>query len=108
MAGLIRSGVPGGRHAGGVDGTDVDARFVDLVFTDTQLLRAEFDAIVAANFPRVAGRTRWRPPARPAPSIEERQGRDVPPCRGWPSRCGRRPEPARSAVDDCARQRSPP
>jgi hypothetical protein len=32
----------------------------------------------------------------------------VPPCRGWPSRCGRKPDPARCAVDDRARQRGPP
>ncbi len=107
MTGPIRSGVPG-RQGAGVDGAEVDARFVDLVSADTQLLRAEFDAIIAANFPRAAGRTRRRPPTRPVPSVAERRGREVPPRRGWPSRCGRKPEPARSAVGDRARQRSPP
>ena len=107
MTGPSRSRVAG-RHGAGGDGADVDARFADLVSADTQLLRAEFDAIIAANFPRTAGRTRRRPPARPVPSIAERQGREVPPRRGRPSSCGRKPEPARSAVDDRARPRSPP
>ncbi len=107
MTGPLRSGVPG-RHGAGPDEADVDARFADLVSADPQLLRAEFDAIVAANFPRAAGRTRRRPPVRPLPSTAERRDREVPPCRGWPPRCGREPEPARSAVDDRARQRSPP
>ncbi len=107
MTGPLRSGVPG-RHGAGPDEADVDARFADLVSADPQLLRAEFDAIIAANFPRTAGRARRRPPARPVPPIAERQGREVPPCRGRPSSCGRKPEPARSAVDDRARQRSPP
>ena len=108
MTGLVRSDIPGGRHAGGVGDSQVGARFVELVSTDTQLLRAEFDAIVAANFPRAAGRPRRLLPARPASSIAERQGREVPPRRGWPPRCGRMPVRARSAVDDRARQRSPP
>jgi hypothetical protein len=107
MTGPTRSGVPG-RHGAGAGGADVDARFVDLVSADTRLLRAEFDAIIAANFPRAAGRTLRRPPARPVPSVAERRGREVPPCRGWPSRCGRKPDPARCAVDDRARQRGPP
>jgi hypothetical protein len=95
-------------HAGGVGGADVDTEFVELLSADTELLRMEFDAIIAQNFPRPAGRPRNRPPGRPGPPTQNRRRRIVLPGRDQPPRCGHQPERVLRAVDGRARQRSPP
>jgi hypothetical protein len=97
-----------GGRAGEVGRPDVDASFVELVSTDAELLRLEFDAIIAANFPHPVGRSRHRPPGWRQPPTRNRRRRIVPPDRGRPSRSGHRPAGVRSAVDGRARQRSPP
>jgi hypothetical protein len=71
--------------------------FVDLLCADEELLRAEFDAIVAAEWPGeppLEFRPRGDGPRWPAPT---------PPSE--PHRPGRR---TRRRVDEWARQRSPP
>lgn len=73
--------------------------FLDLILRDEQLLRAEFDALIAAS---------WNPPppSPPAPSAptDRPPGRPVTPypdVAAWPGRA----VPARAAPN---RQRSPP
>lgn len=44
---------------------DTTAAFTNLVCADHELLRAEFDAIIAANFPDAADGTQRRRPTRP-------------------------------------------
>lgn len=83
-------------------GTLVEEEFVELVCSDAELVAAEFEAIIAAEWPTV-------PPARPPlrrsadPSRtpgHERWRRDVP---GGPAQRLRRPGTAEGT-----RQRSPP
>ena len=55
----------------GTTGGPIDAvigKFADLACADRELLRAEFDAIIAANFPDNAG-LRQRIPPRPTAAI---------------------------------------
>jgi hypothetical protein len=47
---------------------DTRSRFVELICADPGLLRVEFDALIAANFPPGDGRRSRRPPRRPGPS----------------------------------------
>jgi hypothetical protein len=44
---------------------DTTAAFTDLVCADHELLRAEFDTIITANFPDAADGTQRRRPTRP-------------------------------------------
>src|SRR4051794_21698603 len=77
--------------------------FIDLLCQDEELVRAEFDAIIAAAWPSPPA-----PPAPPAPpgSDDRRQGR---PCRtGRPEPSGRTAPPPATSRRRRGRQRSPP
>jgi hypothetical protein len=79
----------------------VDEEFLELVYADEQLLRAEFDAIVAREWPT------GHPPARPtaaSPGTDPRPRRHLGP-RGM--RATRR-EPRHPGAARSRRQRSPP
>ncbi|GAA1294386.1 hypothetical protein GCM10009609_74610 [Pseudonocardia aurantiaca] len=82
------------------------AEFVDVVCADGELLRAEFDAIIAANFPPEAGQACEDPPRRPAPPLCDRAH----PERSRSTGRGRRPDRTaiRAARRHRARQRGPP
>lgn len=54
----LRAGEPSGD-------ADITAMFTDLVCADHELLRAEFDAIISANFPTDAAHPQRRDPAAP-------------------------------------------
>jgi hypothetical protein len=47
---------------------DVSPVFVELICADTDLLRAEFEALMAANYPSSDARSRLRPPRPNRPS----------------------------------------
>ena len=49
---------------------DTQSVFAELICTDPELLRAEFDALIAANYP--SGDGRRLPPRRPGPPWVER------------------------------------
>lgn len=51
------------RRDDALDAVDVDARFVEIVCADDELLAAEFEAIIAAGWPQ--------PPTPPAPLGDE-------------------------------------
>jgi hypothetical protein len=85
----------------GLTTREAAAEFADLVYTDPQWLREEFDALIATSF--------GRPPAAPPPAPPglPRRGPSCPPAgqasRRLPAACGSRPcEHAQR------RQRSPP
>ncbi|MDG4830404.1 hypothetical protein O7627_13955 [Solwaraspora sp. WMMD1047] len=75
--------------------------FVEAVRHDDDLMRAEFDALIAANWPT-------RPPPPPPPALP----RPVPRPAGWPATPAPRREPAgrrpRADARPRSRQRSPP
>ena len=89
---------------------DTASRFAELVCADPELLRAEFEALIAANYPPGDGRRcgcpppRKRPPridrARPAPRAisSSRPG-------FLPGRGGRK---GRTGADSAPRERGPP
>jgi hypothetical protein len=80
---------------------EADAAFADLICTDSQWLRAEFDALIAASFDE--------PPAPPPPAPPR-----IPPRPGIPRLPSRRPAPGPAASPSPAtgpedgRPRSPP
>jgi hypothetical protein len=77
--------------------------FLDLVFQDEDLVRAEFDAIVAAAWPEPPA-----PPPPAAPPAPDDHPAGAPVSHGWWPPGGRRmtlPEPARPRR---GRQRAPP
>jgi hypothetical protein len=79
---------------------EVEEEFLELVCADEELLRAEFDALIAATWGQP------RQPARPC-----RACRPTPPAPGRPSRGFARPGPMRAQHDpgaDRTRQRAPP
>src|SRR6201986_820493 len=90
---------------------DADTAFAELICTDAQWLREEFDALVAASFgqppaaPPPAPARVPPPPPRPSPP---------PPPPPRPPRGGRQPHPhpppatGRGTVPGHRRQRSPP
>jgi len=87
-------------HAAGAT-RSVDEDFLELVFADEQLLRAEFDAIIAQEWPASP------PPATPRATRREggsRVQRLRPSRWWWSSAVGTPPRPARH----WSRQRSPP
>src|SRR3954454_5259138 len=58
---------------------DITAAFTDLVCADHELLRAEFDAIITANFPDAADGTQRHPPTHPGvPRTDRGAPRDDP------------------------------
>lgn len=81
------------------------AAFVDLVCADHELLRAEFDTIIAANFPDVSGHGQRLRPA-PAVATATRPG----PARRVPARPARQAVQGRGGATQNmrARQRGPP
>jgi hypothetical protein len=84
--------------------------FAELVCADPELLRAEFEALIAANYPPGDGHRRRRPPrrthpartdrARPAPRAISSSQPGIPPAPG--GRTGR------TGVDRAPRERAPP
>jgi hypothetical protein len=90
-------------RAGEPPGAAPAAAFVDLVCADHELLHAEFDAIIAANFPDVACHGQ-RPASDAATTTRPRPARRAPACPGRPA------VQARAAVVQNlqARQRGPP
>jgi hypothetical protein len=81
---------------------ETDAAFADLICADPQWVDAEFDALIAACFSEPPA-----PPPTAPPRVPPRPGSTPP-----PSRCGRSPGPAVTAVPanglGHGRQRSPP
>jgi hypothetical protein len=79
----------------------IEEQFLDLIFSDTDLLAAEFDAIIAAEWPEPPG-------DRPGPGAACRHSGSGParraanPVRGPVSR------PRHPGIGGWARQRSPP
>jgi len=92
----------------GTTGGPIDAvigKLADLACADRELLRAEFDAIIAANFPDTAGR-RQRIPPRPTAAVPTAFTR-------WPPNPSGAPDipswgDAGTVGRICARQRGPP
>jgi hypothetical protein len=80
---------------------EADAEFADLICTDPQWLRAEFDALISASFSEPPG-----PPPPAPPRVPPRPGPPAPP--------SRRPAPGPAgttvpaAGPEYGRQRSPP
>ena len=75
---------------GGTTARTVDEQFLDLICNDADLLAAEFDAIIAAEWPDAAGRPgrhaappagtppAGSPPRRPTPSAARSPGHGTP------------------------------
>jgi len=82
------------------------AAFTDLVCADHELLRAEFDAIITANFPDAADGTQRRRPTRPAVPGTDRAARAAPSLA--PSVHRPAPGGTAGAQHPRARQRGPP
>ena len=83
---------------------DTTATFTDLVCADHELLRAEFDAIITANFPDAADGTQHRRPIRPfVPGMGRGAPRDAPTPSAHRQRGG-----TAGAQHPRARQRGPP
>jgi hypothetical protein len=57
------------------ENTTIEETFITLVCADSELLRIEFDAIIAANFPPSDGRRCWCPPRRSRPVLRTDQAR---------------------------------
>jgi hypothetical protein len=79
----------------------LDEEFLELVCSDEELLRAEFEAIVAAGWPRTPARPPLRRPAGRPPTPRGGPRRERP-----PDRLATRPR--HPGVGGWARQRSPP
>lgn len=92
-------------RAGEPEGAAAVAAVADLVCADDELLRAEFDAIIAANFP---GAAEHGHPLGPETTVMARTERVVP--HRWPTPSDRRPGRASptAAQKQRARQRGPP
>jgi hypothetical protein len=86
---------------------DTHAVFAELVCADPELLQAEFDALIAANFPPEDGSRSRNPPRQPGPTGTDRAA-PVPPAVPSP-RSGPHPGPrGRTGTDPAARERGPP
>jgi hypothetical protein len=85
---------------------DIGAALVELLCADSELLRVEFDAIIAASFPPGDGQRSRLPPRRPARCATDRP---VAPA-GLPTAAARGPGRTRRAAAAAprARERSPP
>jgi hypothetical protein len=78
-----------------------DADFIDVVCADEDLLRAEFEAIVAATWPE--------PPSTPADPLPAAARRPVDrPFRAIQSRADSPPADGDATAEDRGRERSPP
>lgn len=86
---------------------DTDTAFVDLLSADKELLRIEFDEIIAANFPSGDGRQTRCPPRRPEPPVADRP-RPAAPASREATACGKGFVPPDVTANRRARQRSPP
>ncbi len=86
---------------------DTSAVFADLVCADPGLLRVEFDALIAANFPPADVRRFRRTPRRPGPTRTQ-PALPLPAARSVVATGSPAPIRAASAPDRRARQRSPP
>ena len=92
-------------RAGEPSGAAPVAAFVDVVCADHELLDAEFNAIIAANFPDAADGTQHRRPTRPVvPGTGRGAPRDAP----TPSAHRAQRGGTASAQHPRARQRGPP
>jgi hypothetical protein len=81
--------------------------FAELVCADPELLQAEFDALIAANFPPGDGSWSRHPPRRSGPTGTDRAAL-VPPAIPSP-RSGPHPGlQGRTGTDPAARERGPP
>jgi hypothetical protein len=85
---------------------DVGAALVELVCADSELLRVEFDAIIAASFPPGDGQRSRLPPRRAARCATDRPAAPA----GQPTGAAHRPGRTRRAAAAAtrARERSPP
>jgi len=83
---------------------DTTATFADLVCADHELLRAEFDAIITANFPDAADGTQRRPIPPFVPGMGRGTPRDAP----TPSAHRAQRGGTAGAQHPRARQRGPP
>ena len=81
--------------------TSAAPEFVDLVYADRAWLQAEFEAIVAANFPNSPPGDRSRYGGS-APAI------GIPARRSWTGVHHHDPESLTGAIEGLRRQRSPP
>jgi hypothetical protein len=86
---------------------DTGAALVELLCADSELLRVEFDAIIAASFPPGDGQRSRIPPRRPARCATDRPAA---PSAGRPTGAARGQGRARRAAAAAprARERSPP
>jgi hypothetical protein len=87
--------------ASGATGQTVDARFIDLVCADADLLAAEFAAIITAEWPEPPARKTGRSAAGGQPWSDAVRGRAK-------VDGDRRDRPRHPGVGGWARQRSPP
>jgi len=89
---------------------DTPSRFAEVVCADAELLRAEFEALIAANYPFGDGQPRSCPPRRKRPLLIDRARPE--PRAISSSRPGLRPRPGgrkgRAGADRVARERGPP
>jgi hypothetical protein len=86
---------------------DTHAVFAELVCADPELLQAEFDAIIAANFPPGDGSRSRHLPRRPGPTGTDRAAA-VPPAAPSP-RSGPHPgSGGETGTDPAPRERGPP
>jgi hypothetical protein len=93
---------PDAVQAAGID--EVQEEFLDLVYADEELLRAEFDAIIAEEWgqPTPPARRRSTRPPAPPPQRRDRQHESAGGSTGRPGRQHHRAGEGRS------RQRAPP
>lgn len=91
--------------AAGRSANDADARFVELLCADADLLRLEFEAIIAANFPPSGTGRRFPCPPRWEPIRSTGRLRPVGMCRSVPAVAG---SPSLVSTVPDARERSPP
>jgi hypothetical protein len=94
--------VPAAVQAAGID--EVQETFLELVYADEELLRAEFDAIIAEEWGQPTPPARRRPTRPPAPPPQRRE-RHHGSAGGSTGRPGRQHHPT---GEGRSRQRAPP
>ena len=85
--------------------SDTAVAFAELISADAGLLHAEFDAIIAANFPPGDGQRSQHPPRRPGPPVTDRPRPAAPPS---PAAAADDRSPTWVGAQPHTRQRSPP